>query len=177
MWIQNLFVTFPHSTSLIPPHPVSIHETNGFLLYFTAGFNISTAWILLNNWSNFKLEKRCSFFFFFLQNEERIHIKLCYVPGAILVIKRILTVYMTLAILNFPLRIHPERFVSLIKQKMADWTAPKEEKIAVLEYWRGYLLPILACTRNQEAHTKHPAIKNILLPMAQLSVLLVEIIM
>lgn len=67
---------------------------------------------------------------------------------------------MTLEISKGPLSIHWEIFLSTIKHKMADWTALKKDKMAVLEYWNGNLFPILAWITNQEDHMVLPPNRN-----------------
>lgn len=74
----------------------------------------------------------------------------------------------------FPFRDHAERFLFVEKLKIADWMAPKKDMIAVLEYWQGYLLPIVDCKRNHEDQKKVPTTKAIE-PSVHLSVFLVEL--
>lgn len=77
----------------------------------------------------------------------------------------VLTAYVTLKMSNFRLTIQAEMEIlvplkSMTKYKIADWMALKEDMMAVLEYWNGYLLPILACIRNHEDHNRLPAVKT-----------------
>lgn len=90
-------------------------------------------------------------------------------------VKGKLTAYVTLIISKAPFRTHMETFLWIIKLKMADWMAAKNDIIAVLEYSNGYFLPILACMRNHEDHKSEPAPRNTE-PTTHLFVLLAEIV-
>lgn len=52
--------------------------------------------------------------------------------------------------------------------------APKKDMMAVLEYWQGYLLPMLDCRRNQEDQESVPMTRAIV-PTVHLSAFLAEL--
>lgn len=54
--------------------------------------------------------------------------------------------------------------------------APKKDMMAVLEYWQGYLLPMLDCRRNQEDQESVPMTRAIV-PMVHLSAFLAELML
>lgn len=80
-----------------------------------------------------------------------------------------LTVYKTVRIWIFPVRAQAESFAPVERLNTADWTAPKPDMMAVLEYWYGYLFPMFDCNRNHDDHSRVPATKA-MHPTVQLSV-------
>lgn len=163
MWRLDLFVwdtmTLPHSTSLIPPSPVSKIELGLWSIHPKFRLNITQR--ITNTRYEFEIWKEC-----FYKIKRLVILIVCF--ANIWILKRVLTAYTTLSISKLPFKNHMARFLWMIKLKMHDWMAPKKFKIAVLEYWHGYLLPILACIRNHEDHIRLPTTKYIE-PMAHLS--------
>lgn len=79
-----------------------------------------------------------------------------------------LTVYKTVSIWIFPVRAQAESFAPVERLNTADWTAPKPDMMAVLEYWYGYLFPMFDCNKNHDDHSRVPATRA-MHPTVQLS--------
>lgn len=88
--------------------------------------------------------------------------------------KVILTAKITANTSVLPLKTQIERLLDVEKLKVADWMEPKKDIMAVLEYWQGYLLPILDWRRNHRDQSNVPRNKQIK-PIVQFCVLLAEL--
>lgn len=73
--------------------------------------------------------------------------------------KDYLTEYSTDRISTLPFKTHTEECLVKIKQMAADWMAPKNDIIAVLEYWHGNIFPIWVWSKYHDDHKTVPATK------------------
>jgi len=69
------------------------------------------------------------------------------------------------------LRTQEDKLLPVDKPRIAACMAPKKVMMAVLEYWQGYLFPILDCRINQKDQKRVPMIKAIT-PMVHFCVVL-----